>query len=204
MDGAAFMTGVPLNHTISKSLLAINRIHASALQVFVEHGYEAATTREIAERAGINEATLYRRFNTKAELIRTALEHELGDSPFGRLEGSDDAHADIAMIARSYIETFEVFGAIVMALIGNAAKHPEIQSATSALLPNLQNAAQIITKHQAAGRVTPGNPLAKLLQLIAPLAMLGFLSRSGMAIVSDISQLDPERIAADFLNGHSD
>jgi AcrR family transcriptional regulator len=184
-------------------LIDLNRIHKSTLQVFVERGYEAATTREIAERAGVNEATLYRRFNTKAELIRTALEHELVDSPFGSLKGSDDVHADIAMIARSYIETFEVFGAIVMALIGNAAKHPEIQSATSALLPNLQNAAQIIAKHQAAGRVTPGKPLAKLLQLIAPLAMMGFLSRSGMGIAGDMSQLDPERIATDFLNGHS-
>ena len=180
----------------------VNRIHQSALQVFVERGYEAATTKEIAERAGVNEATLYRRFNTKAELIRTALAQELGNSPFGHLKGTDDARADIAMIVKAYIETFEVFGAVVIALLSEAARHPEIQSATSALLPNLQNAAQIIAKHQATAKITSGNPVLKLLTLIAPLAMMGITPHPLRGMVGDISQMDPELIATDFLNGH--
>ena len=181
----------------------VNRIHQSALQVFVERGYEAATTKEIAERAGVNEATLYRRFNTKAELIRTALAQELSNSPFGHLKGSDDARADIAMIVKAYIETYEVFGAVVMALLSEAARHPEIQSATSAMLPNLQNAAQIIARHQAAGKITPGNPVLKLITLIAPIAMRGMIPSSVQGLVGDLGEIDPEHLATDFLNGHA-
>ena len=51
----------------------------------------------------MNEATLFRRFNTKAELIRTAHESELVNSPFGKLQGCDHPQTDIAMIANAYI-----------------------------------------------------------------------------------------------------
>lgn len=184
-------------------LVDTGQIYRATLRVFVASGYEAATTKEIAQQAGVNEATLYRRFNTKAELIRTSLEHELGNSPFGHLKGSTDAHSDIAMIAKAYIETFEIFGAVVMTLIGEAAKHPDLQDAAPALLPNLQNASQIIAEHQRAGRISAGNPMTKLVTLIAPLAMLGILSKSGMGFVGDISQLDPKTIAKEFLHGHA-
>jgi len=183
-------------------IIDVNRIYNSTLQVFVEKGYEAATTKEIAERAGVNEATLYRRFNTKSELICTAMTHELAKSPFGDLQASEYPQADIAMIAKAYIETFEVFGAVVTMLISEVAKHAELQSATSALLPNLKGAVQIIAKHQAAGRITAGNPMTKLLGLIAPIAVMGTMARSGMGLAGDIKDLDPEIIARDFLNGH--
>jgi AcrR family transcriptional regulator len=180
-----------------------NRIHHAALQVFVERGYEAATTKDIAERAGVNEATLYRRYNTKAELVRTALADQLGQSPFGHLSGSDDARADIALIVKAYIETFETFGAVVMALMNDAKQSAELQSATSALLPNLQNAAGIIARHQVAGRISPGNPMAKLLTLIAPVAMVGLAPPPMRRLIGEIHDLDPVQIAADFLDGHS-
>lgn len=183
-------------------IIDVNRVYKSALQVFSERGYDAATTKEIAERAGVNEATLYRRFNTKSELIRTALAHELGNSPFGDLEASNNPLLDITMIAKAYIDTFEEFGAVVMMLISETAKHPELQPATSALLPNLKNAAKIIAIHQASGKITPGNPMIKLLGLIAPIAMMGIMSRSGIEVAGKFSLLDPELIARDFLEGH--
>lgn len=44
------------------------RIVAAAAEVFAERGLEASTA-EIAERAGVGEATVFRRFATKDELI---------------------------------------------------------------------------------------------------------------------------------------
>jgi len=84
----------------------------------------------------VNEAKLNRRFNTKAELIRTALESELGNSPFGKLQGCDDPQTDIAKISKTYIETCEGFGSVVVTLTAEAAKHPEIRGAMSAMLSN--------------------------------------------------------------------
>ncbi len=49
-------------------------IMAAALQVFARHGYERATTREIAEEAGVSEGTVYIHFRNKQELLFALLE----------------------------------------------------------------------------------------------------------------------------------
>jgi AcrR family transcriptional regulator len=51
------------------------RILDAATQVFAEAGFRGATTRRIAEAAGVNEVTLFRRFPTKDALIVAALQH---------------------------------------------------------------------------------------------------------------------------------
>ena len=47
----------------------------AALKVFAEAGMRGATTRRIAEEAGVNEVTLFRHFRSKGELIQAALAH---------------------------------------------------------------------------------------------------------------------------------
>lgn len=42
----------------------------AALEVFVEHGYAAARLDDIAKKAGISKGSLYRYFNSKAELFK--------------------------------------------------------------------------------------------------------------------------------------
>lgn len=45
------------------------RILKSAEQLFAQHGYEATTTRELAQAAGIAEGTLFRYFPTKKAIL---------------------------------------------------------------------------------------------------------------------------------------
>lgn len=52
---------------------ARNRILAAAVEVFAEHGTRGATTRRIAEVAGVNEVTLFRHFGSKEKLLQEAL-----------------------------------------------------------------------------------------------------------------------------------
>ncbi|WP_433760082.1 TetR family transcriptional regulator [Nocardia sp. CA-135398] len=48
-------------------------ILAAAQQLFAERGYERATVREIAARAGVNQALLFRYFGNKDELFRASI-----------------------------------------------------------------------------------------------------------------------------------
>jgi AcrR family transcriptional regulator len=53
----------------------------AAQQLFAERGYERVTTREIAERAGVDATLIARYFGSKAGLYLAALRAELGDGP---------------------------------------------------------------------------------------------------------------------------
>lgn len=54
------------------------RILAAAREIFERNGTRGTTTREVAERAGVNEATLFRHFGSKAALIGAMREEACG------------------------------------------------------------------------------------------------------------------------------
>jgi AcrR family transcriptional regulator len=53
------------------------RLKSAALSVFLEKGYEVATTREIAERAGVGVATLFRYAEEKRDLLLMIVNDDL-------------------------------------------------------------------------------------------------------------------------------
>lgn len=50
-----------------------NRILAAAARVYAQYGFRGATTRLIANDAGVNEVTLFRTFGSKAKLLQAML-----------------------------------------------------------------------------------------------------------------------------------
>ncbi|QBD76459.1 TetR/AcrR family transcriptional regulator [Ktedonosporobacter rubrisoli] len=48
---------------------------AATLELLRERGYEGMTTRDIAAQAGVNEASLFRRWGTKAAIVAEALQN---------------------------------------------------------------------------------------------------------------------------------
>lgn len=57
-----------------------SRILAATREIYSQKGYRGTTTREVAEQAGVNEATLFRHFGNKEALIeamfKSATEHD--------------------------------------------------------------------------------------------------------------------------------
>jgi AcrR family transcriptional regulator len=50
-----------------------NRILQAAARVYAQHGWRGATTRRIAEEAGVNEVTIFRQFGSKDALLDSAM-----------------------------------------------------------------------------------------------------------------------------------
>ena len=176
-----------------------NHLLEVTVRIFGERGYLATTTQEIAQAAGVNEVTLFRRYQSKASLISAALTHCLARSPFAQLSPSDDVHADLSAIVRAYIETNRAYSAPVLALLYELSRHPELQQATAILQQNLANAATIIAAHQAQGRIRPGHPAQILSFLIAPLMAIRLWTHIGG---QGELPLDPDEIVRTFLDGH--
>jgi len=59
--------------TLEQSQELDEAIKSSALELFLDQGYEATTMESIAEAAGITKRTLYKRYNDKAELFSMAM-----------------------------------------------------------------------------------------------------------------------------------
>jgi AcrR family transcriptional regulator len=60
---------------VDGSVAAGDRLIEAGIDVFGEHGYEAATTRMIAKKAGVNIAAIPYYFNGKQGLYRAVVEH---------------------------------------------------------------------------------------------------------------------------------
>jgi AcrR family transcriptional regulator len=62
---------------------ARDRLERAALALFVEHGYDATTVAEIADRAGLTKSTFFRHFTDKREVLfggQDILARMLGDA----------------------------------------------------------------------------------------------------------------------------
>lgn len=177
-----------------------DNLFRTIVQLFAQHGYEGTTTQEIARKAGVNEATLYRRFGSKPNLIGEALRHCLADSPFADLEVSGDVYADLIAIVSAYEKTFQAYGGAVMTLMIEMSRNDELQAASAALMPNFMNAARIIAVHQEQGMLKPGHPAQLLMILIAPMMVSGMVGRSRS--IMNIPEFSSQQIVDGFLNGY--
>ena len=83
------------------------RIIAAARELFEQKGTRGTTTREVAERAGVNEATLFRHFGSKSALLvamrETCSNDERFRSVLASLAGSD-LQRDLVAIAGAAAE----------------------------------------------------------------------------------------------------
>ena len=85
-------------------------IYGAALEILISQGYEGATTQKIADRAGVNEVTLFRRYGSKAGLFERVIEHQLSDTLLNKLVYTGELEADLLAIVEAYVETNELTG----------------------------------------------------------------------------------------------
>jgi len=105
------------------------RVLRAAGELFAERGYAGTTTRAIAERAGVNEVTLFRRFENKAGILRAMgerfAETAAGFSA-GRQPDPEDTHATLLALAHSEISSAVENGGAAIRLAFDARTVPEV------------------------------------------------------------------------------
>jgi AcrR family transcriptional regulator len=147
---------------------------------WMARGYAGCTTRDIAQAAGVNEATLFRRYGSKAGLFTSAIDHQLADVPLATLSPSGDLRADLQSLAQAYIATYEAHGDVVFRTIQEIPRHPEVRKAAGNFLRNVQKMAQFILLHQQQGHIRMEPPLLALTAFIGPIAMYLMVQHSGL------------------------
>lgn len=86
---------------------ARDRINSAALRLFVQRGIKGTTTREIANKAGIAEVTIYRHFKGKDELASELFIRYMDlfrDTLSASIEGLEDPTSKLHAIVQAFFE----------------------------------------------------------------------------------------------------
>lgn len=91
------------------TLASRTRLERAALEAFGRYGYRKASTKRIAEAAGMNEASLFRLFGTKSNLFYSAIENatiSIADLAPEAMARSGDFSADLRRLVADYLRLY--------------------------------------------------------------------------------------------------
>ncbi len=175
------------------------RIFTAAIDQLMARGYDGATTRDIADAAGVNEVTLFRRYGSKAGLIEQAIASRLADTPLNRLAYTGDLEADLVSLVRAYLLTNEAHGDIVPLILIEVSRHPDLRSSMEVPWRNLDGVIGIIQRYQRDGLLGQEHPLSVIGSLLGPVMIIQMLRRANLQLEAPI--VDPEAHVEAFLRG---
>jgi len=134
-----------------------DRILDAAKTLFAERGYAATTTRAIAEAAGVNEVTLFRRFENKLGILK-ALGERLALRQAGHaaaaVPDSENVRDTLLRLARMEIEGTIEDGGFAIRMAFDAKSVPEVAALLGEGIPsNLEGLGEYMAEHQATGEL---------------------------------------------------
>ncbi len=174
-------------------------LFSAALDILISHGYEGATTQKIAEVAGVNEVTLFRKYGSKAGLFERVIEHQLSDTPLNKLRYTGDLEADLLAIVEAYIETNEIHGNIIPLLLIEMPRYPDLQVSFNTPWKNIQEIIKIIQRYQKQAQLKDKSPLACLSALIGPILTSQMFRHANLNL--PVPAVDPQAHVEAFLIG---
>jgi AcrR family transcriptional regulator len=138
----------------------------TALDLFLEHGYELTTIEMIAMRVNMTKRTIYARYADKGSLFRTAVQRAIERQvvPQHVLDGLDqgDLADTLEAIARLRIQQVMTPNGLRLQRIINTESYrfPEISMANfeQSAKPVIDYIARLLTREVATGTIAPTNP----------------------------------------------
>ena len=174
-------------------------IFSAAISILMSLGYHGATTKEIAEIAGVNEVTLFRRYGSKAGLFERAIEHELADTPLNRIDFTGNLEADLMAIVEAYVETNRRYGDIIPIILLELPRNPDLRGSINTPWKNIQGIIKSIESYQERGMLRRESPLATLGALMGPIMINQMFRHADVDL--PVPEIDSRAYVDAFLNG---
>lgn len=149
------------------------RLTQAALELFLSQGISHTTTRQIADRAGVNEATLFRNFGNKYGLFLAMLQDSAAADGGSKVLPVQASTADLRSYASDCLQLLDQVSNFVRSIIGEADQYPpEHRQALQACLGTIR---QDMAQHleQLLGKRQMQLPPAEMASLLGTL-LLGY------------------------------
>jgi AcrR family transcriptional regulator len=170
---------------------------AAAVRIVEERGLSGATTRLIAEHAGVNEVTLFRQFGSKTELLKAALEEEANvlenaTTPSGQLE------ADLLRVVSEFAAVARRRGRLLAVAYAEVPRWPEFESVMARQTRALMGVAELLAHYQRQRAMRTEPPIAAAMALLGPLVFTALVEVSAPG---QLPPFDPSTYVHAFLDG---
>jgi AcrR family transcriptional regulator len=153
----------------------------AAIAVVIARGYTGATTREIAAKAGINEVTLFRRFESKARLVQAAIHRELAQTAETLEAPTGDLEADLLAVLERYCATYSSHGGLPLVIILEVSRNPELADLIAEPAAAQVALRTLIASYQADGQLVDEPPALAVNALLGPLLAHAVDTQLGIA-----------------------
>jgi AcrR family transcriptional regulator len=121
-----------------------DQLLSAAARVYAEAGYRGATTRRIAEEAGVNEITLFRHFGSKETLLHEAIARAGADDAVAPLPDHPvDPAGELTAWARAHLASLRARRSLIRTCMAEMDEHPAILSSSSVDKPPARAAAAL-------------------------------------------------------------
>jgi AcrR family transcriptional regulator len=157
----------------------------AALDLLIERGAGSASIEAIARRAGVAKTTVYRRWQSKEDLLAAALEHAREPDPVGA--GAEPSIEELVDLTAEQLGRPR-FRALMARVIGASVDHPELVAVyvERHLRPRMATVARSAQREIDAGRFPTGTDPAIVQDVLT--------SAIGFALLGD-GDVTAERIA---------
>ena len=181
-------------------VIADIQIFQAVMQIIAERGYAGATTRQIAETAGVSEMTLFRKYGSKVELVKLAISSLVEQTGFElATEYTGNIRADLLRVLRAYQETVIVHERFFFALFAEFSHTPELTDSFSQPLGLFQAIGKLLLRYQTEGMLRPENPLHSAASLLGPLLYFSMIEHSVGG--PTMPPMEIETVIDNFLDG---
>ncbi len=143
-------------HAIGVGMDIRDKLMAAAADVYAEAGYRGATTRRIAQVAGVNEVTLFRHFGSKDALVLEALRSAADGEADTRLP-SEPARPEQELLAWARVRSAKLHAtsSLLRKAMGEIEEHPEIaECARRGRQSSMQDLSGYLERLRARGLAT--------------------------------------------------
>lgn len=119
-----------------------DKIIKATIELVNERGYKGATTKKIAERADVNEVTLFRHFGSKKGIVKAIIDK------YGSIDEMETAfeekivwevEEDLKMLVREYHSLLEQKKTVILLSLKEASEFPELDALTKHIPQNYIN-----------------------------------------------------------------
>lgn len=154
-------------------------IFSVVIKVVTELGYSGATTKQMAEAAGVSEVTLFRKYGSKPQLVTRAINAIIAQTDLDTAaEYSGNVNADLVHVVKTYSESAVQHGQFFAVLLAEMRRYPEMTELVNAPFNIFQRFARLLARYQEEGVLKAEHPLHALAALLGPVIYTSLISNA--------------------------